>query len=223
MKHCKYCNVDVDTNEKYCPLCYNNLEGENKKTKEFYLKRTENDKTQKTSYLISKIFLLITLASSAICLFINFVTDKTVLWSILVIICIIYIWILVAHTILSKRSIFEKILFQLAGIISIVVATNNIAKGPWLLNYVIPSIVLAASTILTFILFVTKKRAKLLSSFFLVYLLLFLTSLILVLVKADEFKLVNEINMITCGITIVGILLFGFKILKSDFSRKFHL
>ena len=222
MKHCKYCNVNVDTNENYCPLCYNSLEGSGK-TKEFYLKRTEDDKTQKTNYFLSKLFFLITLTASTTSIFINVVTYKGIPWSSVVISSFIYIWILIMHTILSKRSIFEKIVFQVLGAILVVGTVNYIAKGHWLCDYVIPSIALAVTVTLLFISLCVKNKYKVISPFFVTYILLFITTLVLILTGADTFKFLGEINMIACGIGIVGTLLFGFKTLKLDFSKKFHL
>jgi|GEM_PF-1001888 len=226
MKHCKYCNVNVDTNESYCPLCYNSLEGESKKqTTEFYLKRTEDDKTQKTNYFLYKLFFLITLAISAIVIFINVLTykDAPIPWSAMVIVCLLYVWILISHTILSKRGIFEKILFQVLGAIAIVGCANYLSRGHWLGDYVVPSIQLAVTATLLFVSLVTKSKYKIVSPFFLTHILSVVASLVLILTKADSFKLLSEINMMACGVGIIGTLLFGFKILKSDISKKFHL
>ena len=226
MKHCKYCNVNVDTNESFCPLCYNSLEGETKKkTTEFYLKRTENDKTQKTNFFLYKLFFLMTITTFAISVFINVLTykDAPTPWSALIIVCILYIWILIAHTILSRRSILEKIILQMLGAIAIVGVVNYMSRGHWLSDYVVPSIQLAVTATLLFICLVTKRKYKIVSAFFTTYLLSFIASLVLVLTKTDAFGLLSEINMIACGIGIVGTLLFGFKTLKLDFSKKFHL
>lgn len=226
MKHCKYCNVDVDTNESYCPLCYNSLEGDTKKqTTEFYLKRTEDDKTQKTNFFLYKLFFMITLVISAIVVFINVLTykDAPIPWSAIVIVCLLYVWVLIAHTILSKRGIFEKILLQVLAAIAIVGGVNYISKGHWLTDYVVPSIQLAVTVTILFVSVVTKSKYKIVSPFFVTHFLSFIASLVLVLTKADAFGLLSEINMIACGVGIVGTLLFGFKILKSDFAKKFHL
>lgn len=226
MKHCKYCNVNVNTNERFCPLCYNSLEGEIDKTiTEFYLKRTENDKTQKTNFFLYKMFFLITLTISAIAIFINVMTYKEAPtpWSAIIVVCLLYVWILIAHTILSKRGILEKIILQVLGIIAIVGIVNYMARGHWLSDYVVPAIQLSITTTLLFISLVIKRKYKIVSPFFVTHVLSFIASLVLVLTQADSFGLLSEINMIACGVGIVGSLLFGFKILKSDFSKKFHL
>ncbi len=224
MKHCKYCNVDVKTSEKYCPLCYNVLDGEGDNAVDFYQKRQEDDKTHKISYTLYKIFFLITLAVLATCIFINVLTYNGVIWCTLVGFSMLYIWILIAHTILSKRSVFEKIFFQLAGIIAIVVICNDISKGDWLLNYVLPSIQLVTAFCLIFVSLVMKNRYKVVLPFFLMYILLLITSIILICVPgADTFGILSEINLILCGLAIVGTLVFGHKTLRTEFAKKFHL
>lgn len=223
MKHCKYCNVDVSTSEKYCPLCYNILEGEEEKSVDFYQKRQTDDKTHKTHYLVSKIFFMITLAIVATCVFINILTWDGIIWSLLVGVSVAYVWIFVAHTILSKRSIFEKVLLQLVGIIAIVVVCNILSKGNWLLNYVLPSIELATAVTLAFVTFILRNKYKVILPFFLVYILLLVTSIVLLAIKADTFMLLSEINIIMCGLAIVGTLIFGHKTLKTELAKKFHL
>ena len=58
------------------------------------------------------IFLFISIVSSAVCLTVNLMTSFLPFWSLIVIIGIVYCWVLIVHTILSRRSIFEKI-FQI--------------------------------------------------------------------------------------------------------------
>lgn len=225
MKHCKYCNVDVSTTENYCPLCYNTLEGENNGTIDFYQKRRENETKHKTRYLIYKIFLLISIAIISTCIFINVITYESAptLWSLLVGVCVVYLWILVPHTIISKRSIFEKILFELIGAISIVYVCNILSNGTWLVEYVLPSMQIATVGVLSMIQLISKEKYRYIFPFFFIYAILFVTSIIMVATKVDTFGLINEINMILSGIAIVGTLIFGHKTLKTEISKKFHL
>lgn len=223
MKHCKYCNVDVQTNEKYCPLCYNMLEGNSDNTVDFYQKRKEKETTQKTRQILFKIFFLISLATIAVCVLVNVLTWNGIIWSVLVGVSELYVWILIAHTIFSRRSIFEKVLFQLVGIIAIVVVCSFIAKGDWLLNYVIPSIQLATVTSLAFVSFVMRNRYKIVAPFFIVYIMSLIASIVLLAIRVDTFMILSEINLILCGLAIVGTLIFGHKTLRNELSKKLHL
>ena len=226
MKHCNKCNIDTDSKQKYCPLCYNDLEETNQKTNsEFYLTRTSSDKTLKTRYFIFKLFLFLTISIAGVCFFINFLTydNSPVWWCLVVMASLVYVWILVGHNILSDRSMFEKIFFQFVGILAILLSSNLIAGGDWLIKYVLPSIAITAATVMIMITLITKKRANFISTFFVVYVLLFILSLVMVLAKFDTFKLLNQINLCLCALAIFGTLVFGFKTLRADASRKFHI
>lgn len=227
MKHCNKCNIDTDSKQKYCPLCYNDLESTNTKntSPEFYLTRTTADKTFKTRYFLFKLFLFLTISIGAICAFINFLTyeQSGVLWSLIVFASLLYVWILVGHSILSDRSMFEKIFFQFVGILAILLSSNLIAGGDWLIKYVLPSVAITVATVMIMITLITKKRTNYVSTFFVVYILLFVLSLVMVLAKFDTFKLLNQINLCLCGLAIFGTLVFGFKTLRADASRKFHI
>lgn len=227
MKHCKHCNIDTHTTQNYCPLCFNDLDEVEGKTQQtqLYLTAVKKDKTIKTKYFLYRLFLFLTISAIVICGFINFVTYEKSgsLWSMIVAVSLVYVWIFIAHLILSSRSIFEKILFQLIGIAAILITTNVVAGGNWLLNYVVPAVALTASIVMVMITLISKDRNNYVSTFFAIHILLLVLSLVLVLAKFDDFKLINQINAIFCGLAIFGTLVFGFKTLKSDISKKFHL
>ncbi len=227
MKHCNKCNIDTDSTQKYCPLCFNDLESDNSNSKksEFYLTRTTTDTTVKTKYFLFRLFLFFSISTMVICAFINFMTyeQSGILWSLVVFASLLYVWILVGHNILSDRSIFEKIFFQFVGILGILLSTNAIASGAWLIKYVIPAVALTTAAVLILITLASKRRKDFVSTFFVIYVLLFVMSCVMVYAKFDTFKLINQINMLVCGLAILGSLIFGFRILKNDTSKKFHL
>ena len=227
MKHCNLSNIDIDSDRKYCPLCFNEVDKtENKersKTPE-YLPRAKNEKIEKHSYFLTRIFLFLSIAIIGICIFIN-VLVKGKPWCLIVGLSILYIWVLTMHTILSKRSAFEKILFQLCNIIAILVASNHLAGGgEWLINYVVPSIALATTSILVLVSLIGKRhRSQFLLSFFIIYILFLVLSIVLVAAKFDTFKILNEINIMYTSLAILGTVLFGFRIIKNEGGKKLHI
>lgn len=222
MKHCKFCDVNVRTDKEYCPLCFNDISGEHDDNLLYLVNNKEM--IYKKKYLASKILLFITFSVLMICGFINFMTYNGILWSVIVATSALYLWILVGHTIISSRNAFEKVFFQLFGIIGIVVSTNLVSGGgDWLANYVLPSISLLVVIVLGFILICNKKRKNLLVGFLVIYVLLIIMSIILLACKLDNFKLLNEINLITTGLSVLAILFFGFRTIKTELSRKLHL
>ncbi len=223
MKHCKLCDVDVKTDKSYCPLCFNQLEGEIAENT-LYLtntqKRTQNQKT----YFTNKILLFLSLVVSIVCGFINFLTYNGVLWSLVVLAGVAYIWIFVAHTIMSNRGAFEKVFFQLAGLLAILISTHNIAGGgDWLINYVVPSLAIITTVTLVMISLINKRRKSFISGFLVLYFLMMITSIVLIACDFDTFKILNEINLLVTALAILGTTIFGFKTIKNEISKKLHL
>ena len=222
MKHCDNCKVDINTNKNYCPLCYGEIEGENCQDLIYKTKDME-PRIFKHRLLTTKIFLFISLCATIICMFVNFITTPKVLWSLIVAFSVLYVWILVRHTIISRRNFFEKILFQFLGISSVLLLSNIISGGgAWFWNYVLPSVALV-TTIVTLILCFSFSKKGHLASFFLLFILMLIMSGILLLAKIDTFKLLSQINIVFNTLNILGILIFNFKGLKKSFTKNFNL
>lgn len=223
MKKCEKCNVSVDTNKKQCPLCFSELDGEYEQTMPLYSDTTYTDNTHKKNRLLMKIFVFITIAAIAICTFVNVLTGLNVFWSALVDVGLLYVWILVRHTIISRRGAFEKIFFQFGAIFALVLTTNWISGGEWFWNIFVPSASLLTTTGLLFLLLINKKRSDFALSSFVMSILLVGLSIVLVCLPVDNFKLLNWINIIYTGLFLIAILLFGGKTLKRSLQKNLHV
>ncbi len=224
MKHCKYCNIDVDTSNDFCPLCFNHLEEVNSSYEQFYTPRLKNETADRKKHFITKLFLFLTICSIVICFFINFLTDFKIKWFLVVTFGIIYVWVLVAHTIMSTQSAFKKIFLQLISIIALLYFTEQVAEPhDWLLQYVYPSISFTVVAVICLILFIDKNRNDKILGFATIILLMGIGSLLFIIFKLSPFVLLNFINCILCGLTIIGILIFGNHAIKQELSKKLHL
>lgn len=224
MKKCEKCNISINTSKKQCPVCFNELDGEfDSQSPQTFNMAKYSDNTAKKNILLMKLFVFLTIVISIPCLFINFLTDKDVLWSVIVIVGLFYVWILVRHTILSKRGTFEKLFFQFVGIFAIVLATNLISGGLWFWNYFVPSASIVTTTVLLFILLINNRRSDLIVSFFFMSLLLLVLSTVVIFLPVDNFKLLNFINIIYIGLFLLGILLFGWRSLKRGLQKNWHV
>ena len=224
MKKCKVCNVDVATDKDYCPLCYNDLENG---SEEYTLteQKTKNIKAKNTGMFLVRMFLFLSIATIAVCLFVNIKTSTKYLWSLIVIVSITYVWILVAHTIISKRSVFEKIAFQLLGVIAIIGTAYGLsptATENWLVCYVLPSVSMLAVLVLVMISLISRERKRYLLSFLAVYIALIILAIVLVC-TVDSFKTINHICLLTTSIAAGGTLLLGYKYIHKEFVKVFHL
>ena len=223
MKHCKMCNVDVETVKDYCPLCFNDLQGESVNSS-IYMCNTKKETTNKKNYLATRILVFLTMAIIIICSTINFLTYTGVLWVLPIISGLIYLWIFIKHTIISNRNAFEKVFLHLIGLTLLMISTHIVSGGgDWLINYVLPSIAILTNIILCFISMINKKLKNFILGFVVIYVLLLLFSVILLVFKFDTFKILNQINITLTILAIIGTLLLGYKTIKSELSKKLHL
>ena len=223
MKHCSICKVEVDTSQDYCPLCYNHLaEVEPKTTPEMFV-MSKKDAPKSKKIMVAKIFLFISFAAILSCVYINIAT-KTIAWSAVVCLSIVYLWVLVAHTIISRDTPFRKVLFQLLAVAALLNATNQIfSSNDWLTVYVYPSLAMLVTLVLTMITLCSKSRKKYLFSFCSIFVILLVVSVLFIVLKLGDFKLLNTINIMFQCVIIFAYILFGGKPLFSEASRKFHL
>lgn len=223
MKKCEHCKVNVNTEYSTCPLCFRELtETEGRPSKDLFKPKVENVKNEHKEILI-KIFLFLSIIVTVACLLTNLLTRVYLLWSLLVIIAVFYCWVLVGHTILSKRSILEKLILQIGTIIGLLFVCEWVSgESKWMVDYVIPSISILISVIL-FILAQALKNHKGVMSFFLMICLLIIITGVILIFKLAEYKLLNVIAVATEAICLIGIILFSGKALRLELSKKFYV
>ena len=221
MKYCEHCKANINTNKKYCPLCYNEIDGEDKAVL-VYKTKDMQEKTKKNKYLAQKILLYISLCAVIVCLTVNLLTQTSVLWSLIVAASILYVWILVRHTIISRRNIFEKLSFQILGILAIIFLSYKISGGGnWFWNYVTPSVCIL--TVVTIFILWLSCKSEHLCSFFLLSLIMLVASTVFIFTKLDTFAILNIVSMVMDALVILGILIFNFKGLKRSFMKNFNI
>jgi len=225
MKHCESCKISIDTSKKQCPLCYDELEGEDAGSgTQLFAQCDGCDNITRKNYFLLSLFGFLSFSAAAICAFINIIATPESPWVIIVVTSIVYVWILISHTIMSRRSIFEKVLFQFVSFLSVALATNHISGGGnWFWPYVVPSAAITITTVLIFFSTVNKKRNDYLLSIFVMALLMTIVSIVLILTGTDHFRILNATNILYNVLFIAAILLFGFKSLKAAASKNLHV
>ena len=224
MKHCSLCRVDIDSSNEFCPLCHNAVQEESKKTTpEEFPKFQKQKPISKKQKIVTKVFIILSLAVILTCASINILT-KTIAWSVTVALSVVYLWVLVAHTIISRDSPFKKVFYQLVSIIAFLISTNIIFGGnSWLTNYVYPSLAMLATAVMTMIIFCSKNRKRMLFGFVTIFVMLVIASLVFLIFKIDTYQTLNIINLIVQAFIIFAYLLFGWKPIMSEASKKFHI
>ena len=223
MKRCEHCNVDVATTHDTCPLCFRELVDIGGRETPDLFKEKQPKPVIKHRVLLIKIFLFLSIIAAASCLTVNLMVKPIPMWSLVVIVSILYCWVLICHTILSERSIFEKLLLQIGVVVGLLFLCEWVAAGgKWMVDYVIPAISMSAILVL-FILSQALKYHKGVLSFFIMTIILVLLSGALLLFKATSFKLLNIIVLLEGALSLLGMILFSGGVLKTEFSKKFHV
>ena len=157
MKHCNKCDVDINTNEKYCPLCQAKLEGKNSSVYPV-LKSKAID-------VILKIILFISLVSIFINCYIDYVINNKLTYSIFVILGVVSFYILIKYIFKSVHKDLLSVFYNIMLIVIILLFIwFGATKTDVIVSIIIPSITifdLLLSTILALILRKTSNRESL--------------------------------------------------------------
>lgn len=225
MKYCKNCKINVDADRNYCPLCFRELKTINEESVGEYpfMERRKNEHVTQSTHLLLKIFLFLSVSIISVCTLVNMLINPETLWCLLVSSSLIYVWILVAHTILSRRGVFEKIFMQLVGVMLILWACEilSLNKEHWLANYVFPSISIATVATMLMCTFIRRDKSWILAFVFII--LVLTVASVLFFVYLDEFYILSIINFAFCALSLLGYFTFSFKVIKAEFLKKFHL
>ena len=226
MKKCPNCKVKFKTNRLSCPFCHKILEdipGDNN-----YQEYPKYQQEITPKRIPLKICIFLSLIAIFVTILINFLTlnkENPKYWFAIVIGGLIFLWILVGVTIISKNNIALKIILQAItiGLLLYAIEINTDIKGGWSVIYVIPFIIIGiilSTSILT--LSIPKKA----NSY-----ILYLFTICLIGIVPFIICLVCKLNplwpSLAClslsGFTIIGIFLFGYKIFKEEINKKLHM
>ncbi len=230
MKYCADCKVKIDGERNHCPLCFREVkEINNEKSLDYpFAERKKDEKYQKNNSFVLKLFVFMSICVVSICLFINYylmgleTPINTKWWSLVVLSSVVYVWVLIAHTIISRRSVFEKVLAQLLAIVFLLWTCEFISTNTkWLANYVLPSISICTVLSLLMITLIRKDKSWLLSFVFITIILTIVS--IISFIYIEDKHLLNIINLAISGMTLLGYFTFGYQAIKQEFARKFHL
>lgn len=221
MKHCDKCNVNVNSTLDYCPLCFNQITGNNDEPNLYGITKDKPKEIIK-SHTTRKVFILLSLAVMIICGAINYLT-KTPFWSGIVGLSIIYLWIFIRHTIMSNRGVFEKIFLQVLGILAVLLMTNYVSGGGWFLDYVLPALLSGVVLTLNMMFYISKRRRNYEMSFLIMELIILIISIIFSATSICEFKTLHLITTLIAGFSITQILVMDGKNIFQEISKKLHL
>jgi len=224
MKKCDKCNIVIETNQLYCPLCHQVLSGE---TKPGFLETYPEYVSLRRQILptTKKILLFLTIISIIVLGLINLLDDSGYYWSLIPIGSILYFWVLLRVGVLSKRNIAFKLglltILLILLLVYIDYTTVHETDG-WSINYLLPLLLLSCNLAISAILWI--KRLNYRDYFF--YLLIIIIFSIVPLILA----FVNVITVFwpslasfALALSILLFVVFFFpKSIKEEIKKRFH-
>lgn len=224
MKRCPSCNINYDTDRKSCPFCREILEEISEAKFQAYPKYKET-KTKKR--MVEKIFIFLSIVSVIICAISNYYdyqAGHTYLWSVVVLIGIILLWVFIRGIIISNRYFAERFLFVILLLqlmmMSIELIDIKYWHLDWSLTYMLP--ILTICYLGTLVLYSMIKPIKF-AEFFIYILLISLVAvsqILLVIFNKVSIDWPILASSLTGLFVIIGIILFPTKTAKEELKKR---
>ncbi|MDD3243596.1 MAG: DUF6320 domain-containing protein [Eubacteriales bacterium] len=229
MKYCERCGVAVNTPRTKCPLCYGDLTGEAAQ-EEQYPQPVGHVPEKRRYNVVARIFFFLSILFGAACLITNFLTDRfQSLWSVLVVVGMLYIWLLVRYVIIGRVNIARRLMAQLMGSIVFVLflewfITGGVVHG-WAFTYAIPAMNVAATTAITMIICIRFLKWTSYTLYQFITALMGLLPLVFWLVGWVQPgvwwpSLASAFYSLA---TLIGMFIFADRKYKNELLRRFHL
>jgi hypothetical protein len=228
MKKCVKCNVLHNTTRKSCPLCFEilqDVDGQNYQGPE-YPKPTPIPEKYNVLLRIITFLSIVAIFSSVLVNILTYKNSKS-LWSLIVVLGVLYFWVLLRSTFKAKSNVPMRLVIQMVTL-SIHVIGIDLVTGvsrwslSWSINYVIPFLSMA-SLLAIISMFLGKVR----SSEYLLYLLAAaILGLIPFVLWLFDLVIVLWPSLAAASLsfaTIVGMIVFADKETKEELKKRFHI
>ncbi|WDV44943.1 DUF6320 domain-containing protein [Clostridiaceae bacterium M8S5] len=222
MKHCKFCDVNIDDSQVRCPLCHKKLEGQIENEDRQY-PQYNLEKIQKKNYR-SKVFSFIVIIVISVCTLINLLNYNGLLWSFYVIFPLGYVWLSIRNTIISNMHYGVKILLQLIGL-SFMLFMVDITNGQfsWSVDIVIPLLIITSIFIMTIIIYTIPMLWSEYIGYLFIIMFIGLIPIVLYLTNIAKILWPSAVSALYTLLTLIGMFIFSDKKLKNEFVRRFHI
>lgn len=224
VNRCDKCNVSVDENLKRCPLCQKSITDIDRKDENLLYPKYKVDKQK--GRLVFKYFLFMSIALASTTIFINLLTLKFYheLWFLYIVLAILYSWLLVRNTILSKMHTGAKILFQLFGISSILYIVDvNTGFNNWSVNYVLPFLLIGTTLLITIIVYTKKLLWSQYIGYAITAIFIGFIPIILYGLRVIDVFIPSAVSALYSILTLILMFVFSNKKFKDEFVRRFHI
>lgn len=222
MKYCDSCEVHINPAYERCPLCHKSMgeaEGELPYPKVVPKPLPKSRLTTRVKVLIA-----LTILGMGVCVLINLVVWRGVFWSMLVIAPALYVWLLIAGTLLSPWRNGAKVLLQLAGVSALMIAIEQITpQKTWVQDYIIPFLIITAIIMEIYYMYDNRKRWRESMVYVIITVIIGFVPLLLLSTGVITVWWPAAGSAFMAGFTLVGLILFAIKQFKNEMTKRFHL
>ncbi len=226
MKLCENCRVSLPDSQLCCPLCHRPLpQGEGEPIPNPYFPAYPQAELKKIRTLLFRIALFLSAATGILTLFINWMTWDAYpkLWSLFVIIPLLYLWLLVGNTILSRMRGGAKIILHVLGLSCVLVAMDLLTGfHRWSVNWAIPILTVVATLLLTVLVFAKKMLWNAYIGYAIAMVPLGFLPLLLYVCKAATLLWTCAAPAVCTALSVLAMAIFSRKKFKSEVIRRFH-
>ncbi len=235
MKYCKKCALQVNTKQSHCPLCTADLfdtdevcciENESADSSE----GEPEDELYPTNYEIIKydltfrVFLFLSVLAVGVCVLINILAYDGMLWSLIVTGGIGFAWAAVGYPIMARKNIGHHIMVDAVSLCLFFIMAQFVTKTTgWSLDYVIPFMFIASTTIISFIIIIKRMKWREYALYQFITIILGLLPVISVIAGLVESIWPSIVSAFYSFITFIGMFIFADKKYKNELIKRFHI
>lgn len=220
MRKCNFCNLKIKDMTSSCPLCGGVLEGTDvgEMTYPNVFKRT------KAINIIFRVLLFLSIVSVIICVQVNYHTDFSFKWSLIVAMSLLFaLWLIYLFTKEGAGYRLRTFGGVMAGVILVVFIDYLCGFNRWSINYVFPATIITVDAVLLLLMLINRRNFQ---SYTLLIGGLFLISLIPPILYlrgiVTDYR-VAHLAAIIVFITLLGVVILGGSRVKQELKRRFYI
>jgi hypothetical protein len=222
MKYCEKCGINIRGTEQRCPLCFSALEAIDDEAESTGYPELRTF-SAKGSFLV-RLFVFFSVAGSLTCLLINLLCWQGVLWSLIVVTGLLLVWKTVGLMILSRRNVGLKVIAQTVAVLLLLITIDAVTGwNQWSIGIVTPFVIIAATCVMTIVLYVKRAKWREYMLFQLVITINGFIPVILALCGLTKIVWPGAVGALYSLLTFVGMLLFANRQFKSELKKRFHV
>ncbi|MDR0914456.1 MAG: DUF6320 domain-containing protein [Oscillospiraceae bacterium] len=223
MEECKKCRVKIEEGRNRCPLCFSEVYTLSKAAPSYpdYSAAYEESKR----FTIKKLLVFLSIVAGSICLMVNLLTlgGGVFLWSIMVIVGLLFCWGVYKSVHQKHINIAGKII-KVHALIAVLVLTIDLCTGfaRWSANYILPFLTIA--TVLCTTLMAAKNKAHYQEylGHLLVALIISVCPLLLFVCTLSTLLWPSLAALLYSLLTVVGLYIFSDRAFKLEMKKRLH-